>query len=538
MLKTTGGALCGLTALSTSAFSMEEGRPFFSGAIIGETTAAKTGAKILEAGGHAVDAIVAAALVAAVVSPQNCGIGGYGGHMTLALAKKRKITCIDFNSTAPAAATVTMFQSSAVGPSSRKINEHGWLASGVPGTLAGLELALKKYGTRSLRECLQPAIEFARDGFPVGPRMALAIKNSAAQLRHDPVTAKLLLPDSRSPGAEETFRNPELANLLQTLADRDSVDSFYRGDIAREIAGAFQKNGGLVTARDMADYRAHEVDPLELKWGEYRIYTAPLTAGGLTVLEALSILKALKWDRFPEGVEKSHARIEALRVAWCDRLTLLGDPKHAHIPFKRLLSESYAAEMAQKIHYTVRERKSLPLNFQMRADAGTVNLSCVDRHGNMAALTLTHGNSFGAQVTVEGLGLTLGHGMSRFDTKPGLPNSVGPGKRPLHNMCPTIVMRDAHPVLALGGAGGRKIPNAIFDVLLSYLTSDSSIKKAITAPRLHTEGNLSLTLERAWPEPDVEYLKSIGYKIQTGASALVSAVSFDPKTGTGQAIWR
>lgn len=536
MLKKTGGAIGSLAVFPFAAFAADEQPSVFSGAIVGEPTAAKIGLQVLQSGGNAVDAIVTAALVAAVVSPQNCGIGGYGGHMTLALANKRKVTCIDFNSAAPAAATAGMFQSTEKG--SARSNEHGWLASGVPGTLAGLDLALKKFGTRRLRDCLQPAIGFAREGFPAGPRLALAIKSVAPQVRQDPATARLLLPNGEPPLAADMFRNPKLAQLLEKLAARDSVDSFYRGDFAIEIANAFRNGGGLVTAQDLADYRAREIEPLKLKWGADQIYTAPLTAGGLTVIEALSILKAMKWEHLPDGPEKSHARLEALRVAWRDRLTLLGDPKHGSSPVNRLLSDRYATEMAQKIQQTIHDAKPLPLDFEMTPDLGTVNLSCVDRRGNLAALTLTHGNSFGAQVTVESLGLTLGHGMSRFDAKPGRPNSVGPGKRPLHNMCPSVILRDGHPVLALGGAGGRKIPNAVFDVLISYLTSGSSIEKAIAAPRMHTEGTLSLTLERSWPEETKKHLESIGYHVQAGAGALVSAASFDPATGRGLAVAR
>jgi gamma-glutamyltranspeptidase/glutathione hydrolase len=149
----------------------------------------------------------------------------------------------------------------------------------------------------------------------------------------------------------------------------------------------------------------------------------------------------------------------------------------------------------------------------------------------MVALTLTHGGNFGAQVTVDGLGLILGHGMSRFDPRPDRPNSPGPNKRPLHNMCPTVVLREGRPVLALGGRGGRKIPNAVFDVLLAYLARQTPLEKAIAAPRLHTEGDTQLTLERGWGEADVKYLRKVGYQVTQGSAAVVHAVARDAKTG-------
>jgi gamma-glutamyltranspeptidase/glutathione hydrolase len=159
----------------------------------------------------------------------------------------------------------------------------------------------------------------------------------------------------------------------------------------------------------------------------------------------------------------------------------------------------------------------------------------VDKQGNLVAITLTHGNGFGAQVVVEEFGLVLGHGMSRFNPRPGHPNSVAPGKRPLHNMCPSIVLRAGKPVLALGGAGGVLIPNSMFNVLLHYLTGGGLMETALAVPRLQNTGTLEVSVEKNWPEAEIEYLKSIGFRVRTGLSAYVSAVSFDPRTGERQA---
>ncbi len=193
----------------------------------------------------------------------------------------------------------------------------------------------------------------------------------------------------------------------------------------------------------------------------------------------------MNWEQMPEGLPRIHARVEAMRLAWRDRLTLLGDPDFAKVPVARLLSDDYARESAERISAAVKAGKILAHTVTPRAHAGTIHLSAADRHGNFAALTLSHGNGFGACVTVEGLGLTLGHGMSRFDPNPAHPNAPGPGKRPLHNMVPTVVTRDGKTVLAVGGTGGRKIPNALLEVLTQFVVLSQPLAAALAAPPAH-----------------------------------------------------
>jgi gamma-glutamyltranspeptidase/glutathione hydrolase len=282
----------------------------------------------------------------------------------------------------------------------------------------------------------------------------------------------------------------------------------------------------LVTAEDLAEYRARIVAPLTMESGGWTVHTPPLTAGGLTVLQALQLLRALRWHEWPNA-SRTHARIEALRLAWHDRLTLLGDPNFSNVPQAKLLSADYAEECAQKIEATVKAGKLISSSVSSRDDGGTIHLSAADDAGNFAAITLTHGNSFGARVTVDGIGLTLGHGMSRFDPHPDHPNSPGPGKRPLHNMCPTIVTRDGKPVLAVGGRGGRKIPNAVFELLTQFVVLEQPLATAIAAPRLHTEGRVALEFEKSWPADETSALEKVGYTVKTGGSATLSAVALE-----------
>jgi gamma-glutamyltranspeptidase/glutathione hydrolase len=540
MLRRTGQAAA-LTALGFS-FKLPAAQMLQSksprGAVIGEEIGAKIGERILAEGGNAIDAAVAAALMSCVATPSRCGIGGYGGHMTLALKGGKKITSIDFNTMAPAAARADMYPLDDKDQVQGRKNFFGWLAVGVPGTLAGLQLALERFGTRTFRELVQPAIEAAENGLVITDLLQRAIRSSLPRFRNDPGSSRLYLKDDQPLPAGECLRNPDLAKLLRTLAERNSVDSFYRGDIAQRLADEFRKNGGLVTAKDLANYHAREVEPLKLNWNEFAIYTAPLTAGGLTVLQALSVLKEIKWGAIKDPLTSTHARLEAIRLAWKDRLTLFGDPEKVKVPVERLLSSSYVRELGSKVEAAVKAKQPVEIQVRKHTDEGTNNISSIDAEGNMVAVTLTQGGTFGAQVTAEGLGLTLGHGMSRFDPHPDHPNAPAPGKRPLHNMCPSVVLREGKPLLALGGAGGVRIPNAIYEVLGQYVAHGMTIEHAIAAPRLNCTGTLDILAEQEFPKEALTYLTETGFKLQTADAARVSAVTRDAKTRECRAAMR
>jgi len=493
-----------------------------SGRVEGWPEASKAGEAVLADGGNAVDAIVTAALVAAVVAPQMCGIGGYGGHLVVAKADGT-VSAIDFNGTAPAAFREDIFPLDADGNVVGRINETGWLAAGVPGILAGLQLALDRFGTRPFSTVVEPAIRYARDGFTVGASLANAVRGSTAGLQKDPASAALLLPDGNPPAAGSTLRNLRLAALLESLASHGRVDPFYTGDVAKRIADAFQANGGVLTEADLAAYEAREVEPLRFEWNGTTAVTPSPTAGGLTAFETLGVLKTLGWNSF-DDFDARRTFLEALRVAWRDRLRFLGDPEKADVPVARLLSDGHARSLADEVSRAIRDGKPVTAETDGRPAGGTVHLSAADAAGNFAALTLTHGGSFGAKVTVPGLGLTLGHGMSRFAPRPGHPNSPDPGKRPLHNMCPTILLRDGRPFAALGGRGGRKIVNAVATVLSHAMGAARPLSDALAAPRPHTEAGRSLDLETGWPDADIAPLEAMGYQVKRPTHATVSAV--------------
>lgn len=521
------GTAVGVVCVAQSAALAQE-HPPTSGVVIGQPEGAEAGRQILEGGGNAVDAAVAAALVAGVVSVHNCGIGGYGGHMVVA-RPDGQVRAIDFNSAAPAAARADMFPLDERGQVRGAIDRYGWMAAGVPGTLAGLQKALDEFGTRKFHAVAEPAIRYAREGFKVSAPLARILKLHQPRLAADPGMARLLLAGGQPLAEGATLRNPQLAALLETLAEEGSVVSFYRGTIAEQIAAAFKRHGGLVTADDLGAYEARVQKPVSLAWNGATIHTAPLTAGGLTVLQCLHALSALHWqDSDPADPQTTHLYLDALRIAWHDRLTLLGDPRQAEVPVERILSPEYAASCAARVKKVVADGKLIPGRTDGRTSGGTIHISAADKSGMLAAITLTHGEALGAQVAVDGLGLILGHGMSRFDPRPDHPNAPGPGKRPLNNMCPTIVIKSERPVAALGASGGRRIPNTMTAVLCELVGRQKSLAESAKALRLHTEGDATVRFSTGWPDKVVEHLRAVGYNMQSGAaSATLQAVARD-----------
>ncbi|MCE2862939.1 MAG: gamma-glutamyltransferase [Opitutaceae bacterium] len=497
------------------------------GHVVGDAFSELAGAKVLADGGNAVDALVVAALVGAVTQPHQTGVGGYAAHGIVAMDGGRRIVVIDANTTAPAAATADMFRPDAKGQVVGRRNHHGWLSAGVPGVMAGLHLALKEFGTLRFSDALQPAIALTAGGVTVTPALAGILGKLSAGMRADPGSAALYLPGGVAPKAGEKWRNPALAEVLRALARAESAEPLYRGDLALRMGESFARNGGLVTARDLAAYRARLVEPLRLEWDGRVIHTPPLTSGGITVLQTLALLRALGWEKIEGDGPRALARVEALRLAWRDRLALLGDPDFGPVPQARLLSADYAGESAERVRAALKAGRSIDHRLKNTPQGGTLSFSAGDRHGNMAALTLTHGDSFGAQVTVGELGLTLGHGMSRFETDFAHPNAPGPGKRPLHNMAPVILTAGGKAIAAVGGRGGRRIPNAVLDLLLAHVVERRPFAEALAAPRLHTEGALAVEHEKGWPAAATSAWRTAGLAVKTGSSATLSAVAME-----------
>jgi gamma-glutamyltranspeptidase/glutathione hydrolase len=248
----------------------------------------------------------------------------------------------------------------------------------------------------------------------------------------------------------------------------------------------------------------------------------------LTVLQVIKLLQQLSWNKLP-APQQLHSQIEAMRWCWRDRLTLFGDPELSDVPLQKLLSDDYAQQCAEQVRAAVEQGRPIDHKLATTTQGGTLSFSAIDKQGNMAALTLTHGEAFGAKVTVDGLGLTLGHGMSRFDTNPTHPNAPGPGKRPLNNMAPFIVTKAGRPVVAVGGRGGRKIPNSVLEFLLQYVVLGRSFHDAMAAPRFHTEGLKNVEYQPSLGASSIKHLATLGYQLKSGSAATLSAVGIDPE---------
>jgi gamma-glutamyltranspeptidase/glutathione hydrolase len=462
--------------------------------------AAQAGVAVLQRGGNAVDAAVATAFAVCVVNPSSCGIGG-GGFMLIYLGKQQRAVALDYRETAPARATRDMFvrEGAAVPALSRR----GGLAVAVPGEVAGLAAALRRYGTRSLADVLGPAIGYARDGFVVEDHLAGAIEQNADALRRTPELARTFLHADGTPvRAGETLRQPDLARTLQRLA-RDGPAVFYRGDVAASIARSVGAAGGILSAADLAAYRPRWRRPLSGRHGDATVITMPPPGSGGVLLEILGILQAD--DLAALGHESPtylHLLAEAMQHAFADRAAYFGDPDFLPRPLEPFLAPANGAALRARISATQTHE---PAAYGSQStdprtavtDHGTSHLSVMDADGTAVACTTTINTAFGSMVVAGETGIILNNEMDDFSAQPGAPNvyglvgteanAVAPHKRPLSSMTPTIVTRDGRPLLVLGGSGGPWIISGTTEVLLNVLDFGMDARMAVAAPRIHDQ---------------------------------------------------
>lgn len=493
--------------------------------------ASAAGIEILKRGGNAVDAAVAVAFALAVVHPEAGNLGG-GGYMLVRMADGR-VAAIDYRETAPRSAHPGMFRD----PMEARV---GYKASAVPGTVAGLALAHSRFGTRPWRELLEPARRLAEKGFPASYRMELILALQVPVMKQFPETAKLFLHGGERPLQQgEMLRQRDLAATIARL-QRRGWREFYEGETARRIAADMAANGGTITYDDLKNYRAIERPPLR---GNYRGYTIlavpPSTAGGVTVLEILNILEHFPAPPGTEGSSQArHLQIEAMKRAYRDRALHLADPAFHAAPLDRLLSKQYAAELASSIRLD-RATPSAELSGQAsegEESAATTHFSVVDAAGNMVANTYTLNGFYGSQVVAKGTGVLLNDIMSAFSTRPGHPNEIAPGKRPLSSMSPVIVLdRNGSPWCALGSPGALTIASTVSQVIVNLVDYKMSLRDAIEFPRIHHQH----LPDRVDAEPgalvaDVaEKLRSLGHTLnpRLRSQGDVHAVMIEPGTG-------
>jgi gamma-glutamyltranspeptidase/glutathione hydrolase len=456
--------------------------------------ASKAGIDVLKSGGNAVDAAVAVGYALAVTFPEAGNLGG-GGFMTIRFHDGRT-AFIDFRETAPQAATATMYLDANGNPVPER-SRRGYLAVGVPGTVAGLELARTKYGTRPRAALMASAIRLARDGFVLDQGDADMLAEAADEFRKDPPSAAIFLNKGQPWKPGQRLVQTDLARSLSLIA-KNGPAAFYNGEIAAKIVAASKSGGGILTTRDFAAYRARELKPLECDYRGYHMISAPPpSSGGVVLCETLNILEGYPLGELGfHSAAGTHLLAEAMRRAYHDRNLNLGDPSFVNVDTAHFVDKGYAAALRRGIDPNrATPSASLPAPGIGREGQSTTHFSIVDKDGNAVSLTYTLNDWFGAHVTAAGTGILLNDEMDDFSAKPGSPNMYGlvegpnnaiaPGKRPLSSMTPTIVTKDGKLVMVVGTPGGSRIPSAVIETISNVIDFGMTVTDAVNAPRVH-----------------------------------------------------
>jgi gamma-glutamyltranspeptidase/glutathione hydrolase len=515
------------------------------------------GVEMMRAGGNAVDAAVATGFALAVVHPAAGNLGG-GGFMLVRMADG-KAHFIDFREEAPGAATANMYLD-AHGNVIEGASTIGYKSVGVPGSVAGLVYAEKKYGKLTLAQVMAPAIKLARDGYALEWGQARDMREDA-HLDKFPESRRIFQRDGNYYKEGEIFRQAELARTMERIAK--NPDDFYHGAMARELAAAVQKGGGLITAQDLANYEVKEREPVRGTYRGYEVISAPPpSSGGVALIETLNILEGFDLAKAGNrSAESVHLIAEAFRRAFFDRAEFMGDPDFAKLPVAELIDKKYGAAWRETIapeHASASKDLKRPAIFSQLEEyerehrqgapahesQHTTHYSVVDADGNAVAVTTTINDWFGSRVTAEGLGFLLNDEMDDFAAKAGVPNSdgliqgsanaIGPKKRPLSSMSPTMVLKDGKLFLVLGSPGSSRIITTVALALIRVVDYGMNIAEAVNAPRFHNQWMPDvLSVERGFSPDTVKVLEHMGYKIEAGIPYWSDAecIAIDLKTG-------
>jgi gamma-glutamyltranspeptidase/glutathione hydrolase len=506
--------------------------------------AAQAGLDVLQHGGNAVDAAVAISLVLGVTNSASCGIGG-GGFMLIYRAAEHKIYALDYREVAPAAARPTMYELG--GKIDEKLAQAGPLAVAVPGELAGLDTALKRFGSMKFAALAAPAIKLAREGYRLSPHMARDLSIVQEQLKTDPGFRSVFFKSDGSPlVAGDIVHHGNLALLMESLGDAPR-ERFYHGKIAQQISSFIKARGGLLTSADLAAYQPVWRTPLELAYRGYDLYAMPPPSSGGIVLEMLGMLAPGHLGGLGfESPAYLAQLVEVMRQGFVDR-DHYADPAFVKVPIEQLLSPAHLAEARNlALHHQVTPQVTTA------HDHGTSNFCVVDRHGNVVNVTTTINTIFGAKIMIPELGLILNDEMDDFSVAPGVPNvfklvqsaanAVAAGKRPLSSMAPLIAMRDGQPVLVTGASGGPTIITGVVQVAVNILDLRMNVEAAVRAPRIHHQAHpATVFVEKSLPASTIGALDQMGYptKIvpELGAASAITIHpgaldgAFDPRKG-------
>jgi len=478
--------------------------------------AAEAGLAMLKEGGNAVDAALATSFALNVAEPFASGLGG-GGWMLIYLAKENKVTVIDYRERAPAAASPRMFEEN--GEVKQEWREAHGLSVAVPGTPAGWEYALKRYGTKTLAQVSRRAVELAEQGYAVSPTFSSINKDEYEKLLANAGETTCYLNGGIPFEPGEVFKNPELARTFRLLAEK-GMGEFYKGETARKIVEAVKAKGGILALEDLASYQAKEASPLRGIYKDYVLYTIPPpSSGGLHAIQLLNILEA--WPLRDWGQNSPafiHHFSEALRFVFADREHYLGDPDFAAIPTQPICDKGYARRIASLIKPD-RVLGNYPYGeFDKHRSAGnTTHLCVVDREGNIVSQTQSINLFFGSGIIPEGTGFLLNDIMDDFSADPDSLNAPRPGRRPLSSMAPLILFNKDKPTLVLGSPGGTRIFSSLVQIILNVVEFGQSIDEAIEAPRFFSSSVKGqarpVAVESRIPEATLAALKKLGHEI-------------------------
>jgi gamma-glutamyltranspeptidase/glutathione hydrolase len=504
-----------------------------------EKVAARIGADVLKRGGNAVDAAVATGFAMAVTYPRAGNIGG-GGFMVIHSAQRGEDVTIDYRETAPAATTPTIFLGADGKPDIAKSRDSA-LGIGVPGTPAGLALALQKYGSGkfTLAELLRPAIELARNGFVLADDSADTLPEWYKRLARWPSSAKIFSrPDGTSLREGDTLVQTDLAATLSAIAEQ-GPSGFYQGPVAEKLVKAIADAGGIMTPDDLKSYQPVIRAPVRGTYRGYDIVSMPQpSSGGVVLLETLNILEGFPMPDMKQGfVSSLHVLIEAMKRAYADRARYLGDPAFVSAPVATLISKDYAAKQRAGIDLDHATPWTDALSATPpREGSNTTHFSVVDHFGNAVSNTYTLNFSYGVGLVADGTGVLLNNELDDFTAAPGASNAYGlvgfeanlpgPGKRPLSSMSPTIVLKDGKPVLVTGSPGGSRIISTVLQVIVNVLDYRMDVASAVAAPRLHHQWLPDeVRIEHGFPDDVIAALKAKGHTViepmgQTSANSI------------------
>jgi gamma-glutamyltranspeptidase/glutathione hydrolase len=494
--------------------------------VTSHTLATEIALEVLKEGGNAIDAAVTAGFALAVTQPRSGNIGG-GGFMLYAPGNGDDVEAIDYREKAPAAATETLFQddSGEVVPNRSRFTHQ---AAGVPGTVAGLALALERHGTLTLKQALTPAIRLARDGFIVPDRFTEGLEQARERLVRWPATLEAFYKEDGTawqPG--ERFVQPDLASTLERIANLGTRD-FYEGETAQLIVDEMQRHDGLITLEDLRSYQPAIRQPIHGTYRGHDVYSmSPPSSGGTHIVQILNILEGYDLAQLGHNSAASiHRMSEAMKLAYADRASFLGDTDFVEVPLAGLTSKAYANDLREGIE-PERARPSSDIRAGTPAayeSPETTHFSIVDRWGNAVSNTYTINFSYGSGITVAGAGFLLNNEMDDFSAKPGVPNAYGliggeankiePGKRMLSSMSPTIVRRNGENYLVSGSPGGSRIITTTLQVLLNVIDHGMNIQTAVNAPRIHHQWLPDeIRIEQGISADTIQKLEAMGHRV-------------------------